>query len=130
VVVRSHGGAHRPLPSAGECGSWHLTLRVPARNNVACRGVAVITGVGVTRVETPAAEADAAGTPAADAAAPQPHGVSIWPHCDACEDPLLLHALQLAEPLAPLGLQLSVLPSEMPAELLMTYKGQVRARLA
>lgn len=38
------------------------------------------------------------------------------------------HALQPAEPVSRLPLALSVLPSNMPAELLMTYQGEVRRR--
>jgi hypothetical protein len=38
------------------------------------------------------------------------------------------HALQLAEPVNKLPLQLDVLPSNMPAELLMTFQGEVSSR--
>jgi hypothetical protein len=49
----------------------------------------------------------------------------VWPECDPCDDPLVQQALQPAEPVNRLPLQLSVLPSNMPAELLMTYQGEV-----
>lgn len=52
----------------------------------------------------------------------------VWPERDPCEDPLMQHALLPAEPVSRLPLALSVLPSNMPAELLMTYQGEVRWR--
>jgi hypothetical protein len=87
--------------------------------------VAVISGVTISRQD--AAAVAEGSTPPPDAAAPQLHAVSIWPQCEEgpSSEPLVQHALQLAEPLSPLALGVSVLPSEMPAELLMTYQGEV-----
>lgn len=58
-------------------------------------------------------------------AEPQQHELLVWPECSPCDDPLMQHALQLAEPVNKLPLQLDVLPSNMPAELLMTFQGEV-----
>jgi hypothetical protein len=88
---------------------------------VPCRGVATITGLCILRQDTPAGSQQQQ-----QSADPQPQQLLVWPECDACEDPLLQHALQPVEPVSRLPLALSVLPSNMPAELLMTYQGEVR----
>ena len=93
---------------------------------VSCRGVATISGISVFRQDTPAAGSQQQQE--AKSADPQQQEFAIWPQCDPCEDPLLQHALQLAEPLSRLTLQMSVLPSNKPAELLMTFQGEVRGR--
>lgn len=91
-----------------------------------CSGVASISGVAIARVDTSAAADTGSQQQLQGAsAAPQLHELTLWPQCEPCEEPLLQHALQLAEPVQALELQVSVLPSEMPAELLMTYKGEV-----
>lgn len=87
-----------------------------------CRGVATITGLCIYRQDVPAGSQQQQECRSAD---PQPHLLNVWPECAPCEDPLMQPALQLAEPVNRLPLQLSVLPSNMPAELLMTYQGEV-----
>lgn len=89
---------------------------------VLCRGVATISGLCIYRQDTPAGSQQQE----CKSADPQPHVLRVWPECAPCEDPLLQPALQLAEPVNRLPLQLSVLPSNMPAELLMTYQEEVR----
>lgn len=88
------------------------------------RGVATITGLCIFRQDTPAAsqqqEPKSADT--------QPQQLLVWPECDPCDDLLVQQALQPAEPVNRLPLPLSVLPSNMPAELLMTFQGEVSAQ--
>lgn len=89
--------------------------------NLYCRGVATITELCIFRQDAPAGSQQQEPR----SADPQQHQLLVWPECDPCEDPLVQQALQPAEPVNKLPLQLSVLPSNMPAELLMTYQGEV-----
>jgi hypothetical protein len=93
--------------------------------SVLCRGVATITSLCVYRQDAPAGSQQQQQE--CRSADPQPHVLHVWPEWSPCEDPLMQPALQLAEPVNRLPLQLSVLPSNMPAELLMTYSGEVSA---
>jgi hypothetical protein len=79
------------------------------------------------------AAADADGGSAPDPAAAdksQQHQLLLWSQCGQCEQQQLQAALDLAQPQQQTELQLVVLPSTMPAELLMTYQGEVRVQLA
>ncbi len=87
-----------------------------------CRGVATISGLCIYRQDVPAGSQQQQECRSAD---PQPHVLHVWPEWGPFDDPLMQPALQLAEPVNRLPLQLSVLPSNMPAELLMTYQGAV-----
>jgi len=119
VVARSNTMTSLPLSYTDiQHLSWKHVLALD------CRGVATITGIAVYRQDVPASDSQHEdGTKSAE---PQLHQLLIWPECDKCEDPLMQQAVQLAEPLNRVALQLSVLPSNMPAELLMTYQGEVR----
>jgi hypothetical protein len=77
------------------------------------------------------AAADAAGGSAPDPAAAdknQQHQLLLWPQCGPCEQQQLQAALEVAQPQQQTELQLVVLPSTMPAELLMTHQGEVCVR--
>jgi hypothetical protein len=74
-----------------------------------------------------------AGTETEGASAPEPaaadknqqHKLLLWPQCGQCEQQHLQAALDVAQPQQQTELQLVVLPSTMPAELLMTHQGEV-----
>lgn len=105
-----------------------LVCVLPVWRTCTCRGVATITGLSIFRQDVQAGSQQQQQQPhEAKSADPQPHQLLVWPDCDAGEDPLVAQALQIAEPINRLPLQLSVLPSNMPAELLMTFQGAVSA---
>lgn len=93
------------------------------------RGVATVSGLLVQRQD--AADGNEGGSapdPAADDKHQQ-HQLLLWPQSGRCEHPQLQAALDVAQPQQQTELQLVVLPSTMPAELLMTHQGEVRAHV-
>lgn len=93
-----------------------------------CRGVATISGLTVQRQDaTSEGEGGSAPDPAA-ADKSQQHKLLLWPQCGQVEQQQLQAALEVAQPQQQTELQLVVLPSTMPAELLMTHHGEVCGR--
>jgi hypothetical protein len=110
------------------CASCSVSLSKSKLLSLSCRGVATITGLMVQRQD---AAADAGGGSAPDPAAAnkdQQHQLLLWPQCGQCEQQQLPAALEVAQPQQQTELQLVVLPSTMPAELLMTHQGEVRVQ--
>lgn len=86
--------------------------------------MATISGLSVHRQDTSAA-AEGESPDAAAGDTSQQHQLLLWPQCGECAQPLLQAALDVAQPWQQMELQLAVLPSTMPAELLMTHQGEV-----
>eukprot|EP00882_Tetradesmus_deserticola_P014300 GHRQ01015201.1.p2 GENE.GHRQ01015201.1~~GHRQ01015201.1.p2 ORF type:complete len:132 (+),score=55.37 GHRQ01015201.1:681-1076(+) len=93
------------------------------------RGVAAVSGLVVQRQD--AADQNEGGSVPNPAAAGknQQHQLLLWPQCGLCEHQQLQVALEVAQPQQQTELQLVVLPSTMPAELLMTHQGEVCTHL-